>query len=206
MEGHNSISGPGLVDPPLTPELVLTGYSVGLFPMADADGTISWFSPDPRCIIPLDAFHSPRTVRQLVRRAVFEIRINTAFEDVIAACADRDEGTWISAEIRRVYTALHGQGAAHSVECWQGQVLAGGLYGVALGGAFFGESMFTSVSGASKVALVALVDRLRTRGFALLDTQWQTAHLARFGALEIPRATYLRRLRTALALPCRFLP
>ncbi len=192
------------MDPPLTPELVLTGYSVGLFPMADADGAISWFSPDPRCIIPLDAFHTPRTVRQLVRRAVFEIRVNAAFENVIAACADRAEGTWISDDIRRVYTALHRQDAAHSVECWQDGKLAGGLYGVALGGAFFGESMFTRVSGASKVALVALVDRLRERGFALLDTQWQTAHLARFGALEISRAKYLRRLRAALACSCRF--
>jgi leucyl/phenylalanyl-tRNA--protein transferase len=194
-----------MVDLPLTPELVLTGYRVGLFPMADTDGTIAWFSPDPRCIIPLDAFHTPRTVRQLVRRAVFEIRFNTAFEAVIAACSDRAEGTWISDDVRRVYTALFRQGAAHSVECWRGGQLAGGLYGVALGGAFFGESMFTRVSGASKVALVALVDRLRARGFTLLDIQWQTTHLARFGALEIPRTTYLRRLRAALARPCRFL-
>lgn len=192
------------MDSPLPPELVLHAYSVGAFPMADPDGDIAWFSPDPRCIFPLDKFHLPRTVRQLIQRQVFDVRINTAFAQVIAACAKREEGTWISESIIATYTELHRQGFAHSVECWQADHLAGGLYGVALGGAFFGESMFTRVTGASKVALAALVERLRARGFTLLDTQWSTPHLARFGAIEIPRREYLRRLRAALALPCRF--
>ena len=192
------------MDEPLTPELVLQAYRVGLFPMADPEGAIAWFSPDPRCVFPLDRFHIPRTVRQVIHRNVFEIRVNTAFDEVIAACADRSEGTWISDEITRIYCALHYGGHAHCVECWQGDVLAGGLYGVAIGGAFFGESMFTRITNASKVALVALVERLRSRGFVLLDTQWTTPHLARFGATEISRSTYLRRLRTALVLPCHF--
>lgn len=192
------------MDSPLPPELVLHAYSVGAFPMADPGGEIAWFSPDPRCIFPLDKFHVPRTVRQLIQRQVFDVRINTAFAQVIAACAKREEGTWISESIIATYTELHRQGFAHSVECWQADHLAGGLYGVALGGAFFGESMFTRVTGASKVALAALVERLRARGFTLLDTQWSTPHLARFGAIEIPRREYLRRLRAALALPCRF--
>jgi len=191
------------MDSPLPPELVLHAYSIGAFPMADPDGEIAWFSPDPRCIFPLDKFHVPRTVRQLIQRRVFEVRIDTAFAEVIAACADRAEGTWISESIMATYTELHRQGFAHSVECWQADNLAGGLYGVALGGAFFGESMFTRVTGASKVALAALVERLKARGFTLLDTQWTTPHLARFGAIEIPRREYLRRLRAALLLPCR---
>lgn len=189
---------------PLTPELVLHAYSLGAFPMAVEDGQIAWFSPDPRCVFPLDEFRVPRTVRQLVQRGAFEIRVNTAFDAVIAACADRREGTWISDEIMALYRTLHRQGHAHSVESWQTGRLVGGLYGVALGGAFFGESMFTRVSGASKVALVALVERLRARGFVLLDTQWITPHLARFGAREIPRRDYLRRLRAAVKLPRHF--
>jgi len=192
------------MDQRLTPELVLQAYRAGAFPMADPDEEIGWYSPDPRCIFPLDRFHVPRTIRQAVRRGIFEVRVNTAFDEIIAACADRPEGTWISDEIMAVYRALHRRGYAHSVESWQGAGLAGGLYGVALGGGFFGESMFTRVSNASKVALAALVERLRARGFVLLDTQWSTPHLARFGAVEIPRREYLRRLRAALALPCRF--
>jgi len=188
----------------LTPELVLQAYRVGIFPMAGRDGTIAWFSPDPRCIFPLDAFHVPRSVRQTIRRGRFEIRINTAFDAVVAGCADRPEGTWISPEIARVYGALHRSGHAHSVEAWHAGELAGGLYGVALGGAFFGESMFTRATDASKVALVALVERLRARGFALLDTQWATPHLERFGAREIPRREYLRLLTAALRRDCRF--
>jgi leucyl/phenylalanyl-tRNA--protein transferase len=188
----------------LTPELVIEAYRAGAFPMADEDGEIYWFSPDPRCVFPLDQFHVPRTVRQIIRRGQFEIHFDAAFDQVIAACADRPEGTWISAEIMAVYRTLHRQGLAHSVESWQAGELAGGLYGVALGGAFFGESMFTRVANASKVALVGLVEHLRQRGFVLLDTQWKTPHLARFGAAEIPRREYLRRLRLALSLPCRF--
>jgi leucyl/phenylalanyl-tRNA--protein transferase len=188
---------------PLTPELVLDAYRAGIFPMAD-EGELYWFSPNPRCVFPLDAFHVPRSVRQTIRRGKFEVRVDTAFDDVIAACADRPEGTWISDEIMHVYRALHRQGHAHSVECWHAGQLAGGLYGVTLGGAFFGESMFTRVTDASKVALVALVERLRARGFMLLDTQWCTPHLARFGAQYIPRSEYRRRLNLALALPVRF--
>ena len=192
------------MDPTLTPEIVLQGYCAGLFPMADETGAIHWFSPNPRCIFLLDHFHVPRSVRQTIRRGKFEVRVNTAFDEVIAGCADRPEGTWISREIMRVYRALHRQGYAHSVESWYQGQLAGGLYGVAIGGAFFGESMFTRVADASKVALVALVERLRNRGFTLLDTQWQTPHLARFGAVNISRAEYLRRLRSALALRVSF--
>lgn len=188
----------------LNPQLVLQGYRLGAFPMADQDGEIGWFSPDPRCILPLDGFHISRSLRQTIRRGKFELRIDTAFEEVIAACADRPEGTWISAEIDDVYRALHRQGFVHSVEAWYGGELAGGLYGVALGGAFFGESMFTRVTDASKVALAALVERLIARGFKLLDTQWLTPHLARFGAHYIRRSEYLRRLRQALALPVQF--
>jgi len=199
------IGGPLVgMEPEITPELVLHAYRCGAFPMADESGEIHWYSPDPRCIFPLDRFHVPRSVRQLIRREVFELRLDTAFDEVIAACADRPEGTWISDEIIAIYRQLHRRRFAHSVECWQGDTLAGGLYGVALGGAFFGESMFTRVTNASKVALVRLVEHLRQRGFVLLDTQWSTPHLRIFGAVEIPRREYLRRLREALALPCRF--
>ncbi len=191
-------------EPPFTPELVLACYRAGIFPMGDGRGGICWFSPDPRTIFDLDRFHVPRTVRQMIQRQVFHVRIDTAFDEVIAACADRPGGTWISAEIRAVYSELRRRGHAHSVEAWLSGRLAGGLYGVAIGGAFFGESMFFRVSGASKVALVALVERLRGRGYVLLDTQWTTPHLARFGALEIRRREYLRRLERALELPCRF--
>jgi len=191
------------MDVRFTPERVLDGYRSGIFPMGHGD-EIYWFSPDPRGIFELDRFHVPRTVRQLVRRRVFEIRVDTAFEEVIAACADRPDGTWITPPIVAVYTSLHRQGWAHSVEAWKDGRLAGGLYGVAIGGVFFGESMFHRVPNASKVALVALVERLRRRGFALIDTQWITPHLARLGAVEIPRSEYLRRIRTAMRRNCRF--
>lgn len=190
--------------PRLTPQLVLHAYSIGAFPMAGAEGDILWFSPDPRCVLPVTEFHVPRSLAQIIRRGDFEPRVNTAFAAVLVGCAKRREGTWISDEIAETYLALHRQGHAHSVESWHNGALAGGLYGVAIGGAFFGESMFTRVSNASKVALVHLVERLRAREFTLLDAQWQTAHLARFGATEIPRREYLRRLRAALRRPCRF--
>lgn len=192
------------MDQSLTPELVLQAYRVGAFPMADDHGEIWWFSPDPRCILPLDRFHVPRSLRQTIRRGTFEVRIDTAFDEVIRCCADRPEGTWISDEIRMIYRMLHQRGFAHSVECWQSDGLAGGLYGVALGGAFCGESMFWRVSNASKVALVALVERLRAHGFILLDTQWITPHLKMFGALEVPRSEYIRRLKIAVSLPAKF--
>jgi leucyl/phenylalanyl-tRNA--protein transferase len=169
----------------------------------DRGGRIRWYAPDPRAIIPLDAFHVPRSLRQTVRTRLFEVTVNADFPAVIRACAEREE-TWISAEIERAYTELHRLGLAHSVETWRDGRLAGGLYGVALGGAFFGESIFSRETDASKVALVALVERLRARGFVLLDTQFLTPHLARFGAVEIPRAEYERRLAAALRLAPRF--
>lgn len=173
--------------------------------MALDDGEIGWFSPDPRGILPLDAFRVPARLARVIRRGTFTIRIDTRFEDVMRACAQRpDDGTWISEEIVESYVELHRLGHAHSVEAWQGDVLAGGLYGVHVGGAFFGESMFHRVTDASKVALAALVDRLRARGFLLLDTQWTTPHLEQFGAIEISRASYLRQLKRAVALDTRF--
>ncbi len=188
----------------LTSELLVRAYCMGAFPMADpADGSISWYAPDPRAVIPLERFHVPRSLARTIRRGRFEVRVNTAFAAVIGSCAARDE-TWISADVARAYTELHRLGLAHSVEVWEGGALAGGLYGVALGGAFFGESMFSRVADASKVTLVALVERLRTRGFTLLDTQFQTPHLARFGTEEIPREVYLTRLAAALALERSF--
>ncbi len=192
------------MQPELTPEILICGYQMGLFPMADEDGEIGWYSPDPRCVFEFERFHVPHGLKPVLRRGLFEVRINTAFDEVIRACADRAEGTWISPEIIRVYNELHRLGFAHTVETWRDGQLAGGLYGVAIGGAFFGESMFHRVSDASKVALVALMRRLESRGFVLVDTQWATPHLQRFGAVEIPRAEYLRRLDAALKLACRF--
>ena len=189
-------------------DLLVSAYASGWFPMAVATGDIRWFSPDPRGIIPLDGFHVPRRLARVVRSGVFRIEVNRRFEDVIRGCAvaDRDDdgGTWIDEEIFDSYCALHEAGYAHSVEAWLDDRLAGGLYGVALGGAFFGESMFHEVTDASKVALVALVERLRDREFMLLDTQWTTPHLEQFGAIEIPRARYLRLLAAALERRCIF--
>jgi leucyl/phenylalanyl-tRNA--protein transferase len=172
--------------------------------MADASGgRIAWYSPDPRAIIPLDRFSVPRSLRQLIRRGLFEIRFDTEFHAVICACARREE-TWISDEIVTAYSELHVLGHAHSVEAWQGSELVGGLYGVAIGGAFFGESMFSGVSGASKVALAALVNRLRERGFRLLDSQYINPHLLQFGTIEIPRGEYLELLEKSVNLPVEF--
>lgn len=189
-------------------DLLVSAYASGWFPMAVGERDIRWFSPDPRGIIPLHAFHVPRRLARVVRRGVFRIEINRRFEDVIRGCAlaDRDDegGTWIDDEIFESYCAMHEAGYAHSVEAWIDDRLAGGLYGVALGGAFFGESMFHEVTDASKVALVALVERLREREFSLLDTQWTTPHLEQFGAEEIPRARYLRMLAVALQRDCVF--
>jgi leucyl/phenylalanyl-tRNA--protein transferase len=192
----------------LPPSLLLTAYASGWFPMA-TEGVIRWYSPDPRGILPLDAVHIPKRLARVARQGRFRIEIDRAFGDVIRACAadDRDPddpGTWINDEIIESYTALHELGIAHSVEAWLGDQLAGGLYGVAIRGAFFGESMFHRVTDASKVALIALVERLRARGYVLLDTQWVTPHLERFGAIEIPREDYLERLDTALKQDCSF--
>ena len=189
----------------IDPAVLVRGYREGRFPMGLDGGEIGWFSPDPRGILPLDTFHAPRRLQRLVRTGEFTIRIDAGFEAVMCACAARrDEGTWINEEILASYTALHRLGLAHSVEAWQDGALAGGLYGVHLGGAFFGESMFHRVPNASKVALVALVERLRRQGFTLLDIQWVTAHLAQFGAIEVPRRQYLRLLSAALAQTCAF--
>ena len=167
------------------------------------DGAIEWFSPDPRGVLPLDCFHAPHGLARVLRKGVFQIRINSSFEEVMRRCAERDE-TWINDEIVASYTRLHQLGHAHSVEAWKDDKLAGGLYGVALGGAFFGESMFHEVTDASKVALAALVDRLRAQRFLLLDTQWLTPHLARFGAIEISRRQYMYLLGRAVALSRNF--
>jgi leucyl/phenylalanyl-tRNA--protein transferase len=169
--------------------------------MAVERGRIGWFSPDPRGIIPLDTFHVPARLARLMRQQRFRVTIDQAFELVMQACAaDREDGTWISKDIIECYTALHRLGLAHSIEVWNGTRLAGGLYGVHLGGAFFGESMFHRERDASKVALASLVDHLQRRSFRLLDVQWVTPHLAQFGAIEIPRTEYLSRLEAALAL------
>ena len=190
-------------------DLLLSAYASGWFPMAVGEGEIRWYSPDPRGIIPLDTFHTPRRLERVIRRGLFRIEIDRDFPAVMRACAEterRDEdGTWIDQEIYDSYCALHAEGIAHSVEAWQDDRLVGGLYGVALRGAFFGESMFHHVTDASKVALAALVERLRSRGYTLLDVQWVTPHLEQFGAIEIPRARYLKVLARSLKNDCSFL-
>jgi leucyl/phenylalanyl-tRNA--protein transferase len=183
--------------------LLLEAYCTGIFPMALENGKIGWFSPDPRGILPLDAFHLPHGLRRVLKKNKFEIRLNTVFEEVIRACGERAE-TWISEEIVASYVNLHYLGFAHSVEAWMDEKLVGGLYGVSIYGAFFGESMFHSVTDASKVALVELVTRLNKRGFRLLDTQYVTNHLRMFGAVEIARPKYMNLLKQALALDCKF--
>ncbi len=185
-------------------EVLLQGYRLGVFPMAMADGAIEWFSPDPRAILPLEEFHVSHTLERVFARKAFETRLDTSFVEVMRECAHRPE-TWINDEIIASYAHLHELGHAHSVEAWQDGKLAGGLYGVAIGGAFFGESMFHHVRDASKVALLGLVEHLRARKFVLLDTQWLTPHLQQFGAIEIPRAKYLHLLNTAVNLPRHFL-
>jgi leucyl/phenylalanyl-tRNA--protein transferase len=187
----------------IEPELLLQGYRLGVFPMAMEDDSIAWFSPDPRAIIPLEDFHVPHALRRIARKKIFEVKIDKRFGEVIRACAKRQD-TWINPEIIESYERLHDLGYAHSVEAWRNNKLAGGLYGVAVGGAFFGESMFHRVTDASKIALVALVEHLRAQKFALLDTQWTTPHLAQFGAIEISRERYLKMLRRAVELPRKF--
>jgi len=188
----------------ISPELLLQGYRLGVFPMAMEDDSIEWFSPDPRAILPLEDFHVPHALRRLLRKKVFDITIDNAFSEVIEACARRAD-TWINREIIDSYIRLNELGHAHSVEAWERGTLAGGLYGVAVGSAFFGESMFHRVTDASKIALVALVEHLRARKFVLLDTQWLTPHLQQFGGIEISRNHYLSILRRAVELPRKFL-
>jgi leucyl/phenylalanyl-tRNA--protein transferase len=190
--------------PVITPEVMLRAYAAGIFPMAESadDPSLFWVEPEIRGVIPLDRFHLPSRLARTVRADRFEIRIDTAFDDVIAACAeskpDRPE-TWINGRIREIFRELFRLGHVHTVECWRDQRLVGGLYGLALGGAFFGESMFHRETDASKVALVHLVARLRRGGFSLLDAQFQTSHLAQFGTLEVPRAAYRGLLDRAVA-------
>ncbi len=188
----------------LQPELLLSAYAAGVFPMADDSGELMWFCPHPRAIIPLDAFHVSDNLRRRCASGRFAVTVNRAFERVMTVCADRDDGTWISPEIIKSYTQLHELGFAHSVEAWRADALVGGLYGVSLGGAFFGESMFHRETDASKVALVFLVERLNERGYSLLDVQFMTDHLKRFGAVEIPRDAYLAQLEIASSQPCVF--
>jgi leucyl/phenylalanyl-tRNA--protein transferase len=193
----------------ITPEILLRAYAVGLFPMAESrdDPTLFWVDPHARGVLPLDKFHLPRRLRRLLRQARFEIRCDSAFADVLDGCAESTErrpDTWINREIRELYLALFRMGHAHSVEAWRAGRLVGGLYGVALGGAFFGESMFSREAESSKVALAHLVARLRKGGFVLLDTQFVTDHLKRFGAVEVPRAEYRVMLSRALAVVAHF--
>jgi leucyl/phenylalanyl-tRNA--protein transferase len=185
----------------LRPERLLEAYCRGIFPWYDDDLPICWWSPDPRAIFALDGLHVSRRLRRTIRSGRFQVTVNRDFAGVIRGCADRDEGTWIVPEMIRAYETLHRLGHAHSVEVWHEDALAGGVYGVALGGLFAGESMFHRERDASKVALAYLVERLRQRGFQLFDIQFVTEHTARLGAVEIPRAEYLARLRKALS--CR---
>ena len=193
----------------LTPKLVLRAYAAGIFPMSESrdDPSIFWVDPKERGIIPLESFHVPRSIQKKIRQNVFEIRCNTAFDDVIIGCAASSKGrddTWINDEIIGVYKELHELGFVHSVECWQDSKLVGGLYGVSLGGGFFGESMFSTVRDASKVALVHLAARLQLGGYVLLDTQFVTDHLKQFGAIEIPARDYIVRLEEALKVEATF--
>lgn len=182
----------------ITPDLLISAYRVGVFPMADPDEpeSIFWFSPDPRAVIPLNAYRIPKSVLRVAHKGNFRTTTDEEFETVIKKCASRVE-TWISDRLIELYLALHRRGVAHSVEVWCDDRLVGGLYGVAIGGVFFGESMYHDVSNASKVALADLIGRLLDSGFVLLDTQYLTTHLARFGAVEIARERYLRQLDAA---------
>lgn len=191
----------------LTPDLLLSAYSQGIFPMADDDGTIFWYDPDPRAILPLNSFHIPRSLQRVVKRGIYDVRIDTAFDEVISACAAPSPGrkeTWINAEITSAYAQLFHLGFAHSVEVWHDGSLAGGLYGIAINGLFAGESMFSHVRDTSKVALVHLVAHLRRQRFLLLDIQFLTEHLERFGAVEIARREYKNVLAVALNVPATF--
>jgi len=193
----------------LSSEVILHGYHIGIFPMADSvQGQIRWYLPRKRAIIPLDGFRVARSLRQVIKKGIFEIRINCNFEQVIKNCAaprEDDEQTWISDEIIAAYTDLHYRGFAHSIESYYHGELAGGLYGVSIGGIFFGESMFYRVSNASKVALHALVCRLRERNFDLLDSQFMNENVKRFGAIELPHDEYLVRLEEAIYKPTSFI-
>ncbi|MBW9077522.1 leucyl/phenylalanyl-tRNA--protein transferase [Agrobacterium pusense] len=190
----------------ITVDILLRAYSAGLFPMADSadDPELFWVEPEVRGIIPLNSFHISKSLAKAMRKKPFDIRFNTAFEAVMAGCAaeapDRPS-TWINATIRRLYSELHQIGHAHSVEAWEGKELVGGLYGVSLGAAFFGESMFSRRTNASKICLVHLVERLKASGFVLLDTQFTTEHLKTFGAIDVPKLEYAKMLDVAVNRP-----
>lgn len=191
----------------LTPAVLLAAYAQGIFPMAHPGGQIDWYSPDPRAILPLDSLHISASLMRKIRRANYAIRYDTAFREVISACAAVGPGreiTWINDEIIDAYVRLHHLGFAHSVEVWMDDELVGGLYGVGLRGLFAGESMFSRVRDSSKIALYYLVKRLRKCGYTLLDVQFQTPHLERLGAIELPRYQYLRLLRNAMLVDAHF--
>lgn len=191
----------------LSADDLIYGYIHGIFPMADADGTLYWYAPDPRAIIPLDTYKPAKSLRPVLNRNQFEVRINTAFTDVMRACSQprsEDDSVWISDEIIVAYSDLHRMGLAHSVETYINDKLVGGLYGVSLGAAFFGESMFNHVSNASKVAFHHLIQILRRQRFVLLDTQFMNDNVRRYGAIEIPKTDYLKKLKTALRQKATF--
>lgn len=183
----------------MTPELLLRAYRMGVFPMADDRGRVDWYLPDPRTILPLDGFHISRSLAKVIRRGEFELRWNTAFEEVMRGCADREEGTWISQEFIEIFGQLHAEGWAHSMEAWKNGALVGGVYGVAIGKAFMAESMFHRATNASKIALWGLIGLLNDNSFELLDVQYTTPHLLSLGAIEISNAEYQERLARALA-------
>ncbi len=193
----------------ITPQLLLKAYSCGMFPMADSadDPEIFWVEPEVRGVIPLDGFRVSKSLAKKYRQNRFEIRVNTAFNAVVGGCAEPSSdrpNTWINATIRGLYSQLHQMGHAHSVEAWNNDQLVGGLYGVSLQGAFFGESMFSRQTDASKICLVHLVERLRRRGYVLLDTQFTTDHLKRFGAVDMPKYDYEAALNNAMAVEATF--
>lgn len=191
----------------ITPEILLNAYAMGIFPMAEGRDVaeVHWVDPRQRGILPLQGFHISRSLSRRIRRWNYSIRTNSDFRGVVRACAERDE-TWINAPLFALYQKLHDLGFAHSVEVWSEGRMAGGVFGIALGGAFFGESMFSRETGGSKVALAYCIHRLRAGGFALFDTQFLTPHLASLGGIEIPRAAYRRLLQDALALDATFFP
>ena len=194
----------------ITPQILLKAYCCGIFPMADSadDPSLFWVEPEVRGILPLDQFHIPRSLKKTIRKGPFELRINSAFKAVVSKCAEETEErdkTWINEQITSLYAQLHEMGHAHSVEAWHDGELVGGLYGVSVGGAFFGESMFSRRTDASKICLVHLVDRLNNRGFTLLDTQFTTAHLERFGVVEIVKQDYLKLLQQAIVIDTSFI-
>ena len=195
----------------IPPDLLLRAYASGVFPMGESasDPEVFWVRPETRGVIPLDGFHLPKSLRKVIRQRRFDIRVDHDFEAVIDACAEARAGrksTWINAPIREAYVELHRRGHCHSVEAWSGDALVGGLYGVSLGRAFFGESMFSRETDASKVCLAHLVERLRERDFVLLDTQFTTEHLKRFGAIDVPRGRYEKLLKEAIKGEAIFFP